>query len=154
MGTTGRWAAVTCSACAARSPVTTTPRSTSTDRDPASGRRPRLRAHHRREELESSLPSVALLDQWKHIVSITGAPPFVHRTMASVYARLLNDPPPLASQVLRRPVPRAVDDVLVRALAKDRAARYPSARAQGEALASIADDASGAAVRATERMTS
>jgi eukaryotic-like serine/threonine-protein kinase len=86
--------------------------------------------------------------------SITGAPPFADRTMASVYARLLNDPPPRASQVSRRPVPRALDDVLVRALAKDRAARYPTARALGQALASIDDDALGAPIPATDRMTS
>lgn len=89
--------------------------------------------------------------------AITGAPPFLDRTMASVYARLLNDPPPRASQVAsrvsRRAVPRAVDDVLVRALAKDRAARFPTARALGEALAAIRDDAPQAESPATERMT-
>jgi serine/threonine-protein kinase len=85
--------------------------------------------------------------------TITGAPPFADRTMASVYARLLNDPPPLASRVSRRPVPREVDDVLVRALAKDRAARYPTARALGEAIARIADETAGA-VPVTERMGS
>lgn len=73
--------------------------------------------------------------------------------MASVYARLLNEPPPRASQVGKRAVPRAFDDVLVRALAKDRAARYPTARAFGEALAAVQEDAPGAAVPATERMT-
>ena len=35
----------------------------------------------------------------------------------------------------RRAAVRAVDDVLVRALAKDRAARYPTARAFGESMA-------------------
>ena len=84
--------------------------------------------------------------------AVTGAPPFLDRTMASVYARLLNDPPPLASQVAKRAVPRAVDDVLVRALAKDRAARFPTARALGEALATIHED--GAEIPTTERMTS
>ena len=89
--------------------------------------------------------------------SMTGAPPFLDRTMASVYARLLNDPPPrasqVASQVARRALPRAVDDVLLRALAKDRAARFPTARALGEALAAIRDDGAPADVPATERMT-
>jgi serine/threonine-protein kinase len=84
--------------------------------------------------------------------TITGSPPFLDRTMASVYARLLHDPPPRASQVARRPVPRAIDDVLYRALAKDRAARYPSARALGEALASISDE-TAPPVPTTERMT-
>lgn len=86
--------------------------------------------------------------------TITGSPPFVDRTTASVYSRLLNDPPPRASQVARRAVPYAVDDVLVRALAKDRAARFPSARALGQALASITDEAPGPAPPTTARMTS
>lgn len=88
--------------------------------------------------------------------TVTGAPPFLDRTMASVYARLLNDPPPrasqVASQVSRRAVPRAVDDVLVRALAKDRAARFPTARALGKALAEVRDDGPPAEP-ATERMS-
>lgn len=84
--------------------------------------------------------------------SVTGAPPFLDRTMASVYARLLNDPPPRASQVAKRQVPRAVDDVLVRALAKDRAARFPTARAFGEALATIEEEVPGPGVPTTERM--
>jgi hypothetical protein len=86
--------------------------------------------------------------------TVTGSPPFLDRTMASVYARLLNDPPPKASQVAsqaRRVVPASVDGVLVRALAKDRNARFPTARALGEALSTIVDDAPGA-VPATERM--
>ena len=79
----------------------------------------------------------------------TGAPPFLDRTMASVYARLLHDPPPRASAARAR-VPRAVDDVLLRALAKDRAARFPSARALGEALAGVHEELASAP--ATERM--
>ncbi|MBX3187435.1 MAG: serine/threonine protein kinase [Labilithrix sp.] len=81
---------------------------------------------------------------------ITGAPPFIDRTMASVYARLLKDPPPRASQVSSRAIPPAVDDVLVKALAKDRAARFGHARLFGEALASIAPDAAGAGPRPEE----
>lgn len=86
---------------------------------------------------------------------VTGAPPFLDRTMASVYARLLGEPAPLASQVAsqkQRVVPRGVDDVMMRALAKDRAARFPTARALGEALAAITEDA--VAVPMTKRMTS
>jgi serine/threonine-protein kinase len=90
--------------------------------------------------------------------SVTGSPPYLDRTLASVYARLLNDPPPRASQVAsqvasQRPsLPRALDEVLLRALAKDRAARYPTARALGEALAAVREDAPGAEVPATQRM--
>ena len=85
--------------------------------------------------------------------AMTGAPPFLDRTMASVYARLLHDPPPRASQSARKGVPRAVDDVLVRALAKDRAARYPTARALGEALAGVREEAPVAGAPNTERMS-
>ncbi len=79
---------------------------------------------------------------------VTGAPPFEDRTMAGVYARLLKEPAPRASQVAKRPVPRAVDEILARALAKDRDARYPDVRALGEALAVVVDDAP-----TTERMS-
>ena len=85
--------------------------------------------------------------------AVTGAPPFLDRTMASVYARLLHDPPPRASQSGKRGVPRAVDDVLVRALAKDRAARYPTARELGEALAGVREDALPVEPPNTERMS-
>jgi serine/threonine-protein kinase len=86
---------------------------------------------------------------------LTGAPPFADRTPASVYARLLREPPPRASQVSPRKVPGALDEVLLRGLAKDRAARYPSARALGQALAAVVDDEpASAAGPNTERMTS
>jgi tRNA A-37 threonylcarbamoyl transferase component Bud32 len=80
---------------------------------------------------------------------ITGAPPFLDRSMAAVYARLLAEPPPRASQVAKRAIPRAVDDVLVRALEKDRGARFPDARSLGDALSRIEGEAPGPA---TERM--
>lgn len=72
---------------------------------------------------------------------VTGAPPFLDSTMAAIYARLLREPPPRASQVAKSPVPRALDDVLARALAKDRAARFDGARAFGDALATVGDEA-------------
>lgn len=68
---------------------------------------------------------------------LTGAPPFADKTMAALYARLLKEPAPRASQVARQPIPRAVDDVLQRALAKNRNDRFPDVRAFGDALASI-----------------
>lgn len=73
--------------------------------------------------------------------ALTGAPPFADRTLAGVYAKILNESAPRASQVSQRRVPRAVDDVLQRALAKDRAARFPDARSFGQALAAIVEDA-------------
>jgi hypothetical protein len=78
---------------------------------------------------------------------LTGAPPFADKTMAALYARLLNEPAPRASQVARRPIPRAVDDVLSRALAKDKTARHVDVRSFRDALAAIAEDAPS-----TERM--
>jgi Protein kinase domain len=79
--------------------------------------------------------------------TVTGAPPFLDRTLAAVYARLLGEPAPLASQVARRRIPRAVDDVLSRALAKHRSQRYPDARAMSDAIALIVED-----VPATQRI--
>ena len=72
--------------------------------------------------------------------AVTGAPPFLDRTLAGVYARLLNEPAPKASQVTKRRIPRGVDDVLARALAKDRAQRHPDARAMRDAIAGIVED--------------
>ncbi|MBN9167488.1 MAG: hypothetical protein BGO98_30260 [Myxococcales bacterium 68-20] len=72
--------------------------------------------------------------------AVTGAPPFLDRTLAGVYARLLNEPAPKASQVTKRRIPRGVDDVLARVLAKDRAQRYPDARSMRDAFAVIAED--------------
>ncbi len=78
---------------------------------------------------------------------VTGTPPFLDRTLAAVYARLLREPPPRASQVAKGRVPRALDDVLARALAKDRAQRHPDARTLREAIALVTEDAP-----ATQRM--
>jgi serine/threonine-protein kinase len=86
--------------------------------------------------------------------TITGRPPFRERTMAAVYARLLGEPPPRPSDVARTALPRGIDDVLLRALARDRTARFPSARELGEALASVAVEGSLGVIPATERMPS
>jgi tRNA A-37 threonylcarbamoyl transferase component Bud32 len=72
--------------------------------------------------------------------AVTGAPPFRDRTLASVYARILNEPAPRPSQVAKRAVPPGVDDVLGRALAKARDARFADARAFSAALAAITED--------------
>ena len=89
----------------------------------------------------------------------TGAPPFLDRSIASVYARLLNEPPPLASVVskAKSPAPKALDAVLSRALAKDRTARFASARDLGAAIAAITGDEKSAEnevaeVPATQRL--
>jgi serine/threonine-protein kinase len=72
--------------------------------------------------------------------ALTGAPPFVDRTLAAVYAKILHESAPRASQVSQRKVPRGVDEILARALAKDRAARYPDARSFAQALSAIVED--------------
>ncbi len=72
---------------------------------------------------------------------VTGAPPFLDRTLANVYARLLNEPAALASKVATRALPPGLDAVLNRALAKDPKSRYPSARSLSAAFADLADDA-------------
>jgi YVTN family beta-propeller protein len=65
---------------------------------------------------------------------LTGQAPFRRPTdLATVYAHLA-DPPPSAAG-LRPGLPRAVDAVLARGLAKDPAARHPSCRALVESLA-------------------
>jgi tRNA A-37 threonylcarbamoyl transferase component Bud32 len=68
---------------------------------------------------------------------VTGAPPFLDRTLANVYARLLTTAAPAASSVAARPLPRELDDVLARALAKTPDERYPTARDFAAALESI-----------------
>lgn len=69
--------------------------------------------------------------------TLTGAPPFLDRTLAAVYARLLNETAPRASRVSGRRIPHAFDEVLSRALAKDRAERFPHAQALREAIAGV-----------------
>ncbi|MBX3223380.1 MAG: serine/threonine protein kinase [Labilithrix sp.] len=81
--------------------------------------------------------------------AVTGSPPFFDRTLAAVYARLLREPAPQASEVSKRRLPRGLDAVLARALSKNRADRYPDARAMSDAVAAIVEDGP-----ATERMAS
>lgn len=72
--------------------------------------------------------------------AITGAPPFLDRTLAAVYARVLAQAAPRATDVATRPVPREVDEVLARALAKAKDQRYPDIRSFADALWRIQDD--------------
>jgi serine/threonine-protein kinase len=68
---------------------------------------------------------------------VTGAPPFLDRTLAQVYARLLTTPPQAASAFADRPIAPALDALLSRALAKDPTARFPEMRAFAAALESV-----------------
>jgi len=72
---------------------------------------------------------------------LTGAPPFFDRTLAGVYARLLNELPPAASSVSSQRCPPAFDALLAATLAKNPAERPPDARAFAAALAQVEDNA-------------
>jgi serine/threonine-protein kinase len=72
---------------------------------------------------------------------VTGAPPFIDRTLASVYARLLTTPPPSASSVANKPIPPALDAVLAKALAKSATERFADVPSLVRALAEIGDAA-------------
>lgn len=74
---------------------------------------------------------------------VTGAPPFIDRTLANVYARLLTTQAPRASSVSTRAVPQALDATLARALAKDPTERWPDVKSFAEALAAVQEDAPG-----------
>jgi serine/threonine-protein kinase len=59
---------------------------------------------------------------------ITGAPPFLDKTLAGVYARLLTESAPAATAAARHPCPPEVDDLLACALAKTPRERFASVR--------------------------
>jgi serine/threonine-protein kinase len=84
---------------------------------------------------------------------VTGAPPFIDKTLANVYARLLTTPPPIAS-TLASTVPRALDDVLARALAKSPADRYADVAAFSAAMGAIQEESTASTERnpKTERL--
>ncbi|MBX3160978.1 MAG: serine/threonine protein kinase [Deltaproteobacteria bacterium] len=66
---------------------------------------------------------------------MVGATPFGGGLPADIFERQLHDP--IVPPALRAPdasIPRAVEDVVMKALSKDPAARYPSAQAFAEAL--------------------
>ncbi len=68
---------------------------------------------------------------------VTGSPPFLDRTLASVYARLLTTPAPAASSVADHPIPPELDAVLARALAKSPAERFSDVPSLLTAIAAI-----------------
>lgn len=67
----------------------------------------------------------------------TGALPFVGEEYGEVMAKILVDPIPLATQIAPD-LPPAVDEFFAKALARDRAERFQSARELAEALAAVA----------------
>jgi serine/threonine-protein kinase len=72
---------------------------------------------------------------------VTGAPPFLDRTLAGVYARLLTESAPAATSAARYPCPPAVDAVLSCALAKTPGERFASMRALATAIESVGEAA-------------
>jgi serine/threonine-protein kinase len=86
--------------------------------------------------------------------TLSGSPPFVRDNEAALITAQIQDSPP--SLVATRPdLPRAVSDVVARALAKEPADRYPSAGAFATAFASAAAqvDAAPAAFSAPAAVT-
>jgi serine/threonine-protein kinase len=72
---------------------------------------------------------------------VTGAPPFLDRTLAGVYARLLTESAPAATSAARYPLPPAVDDILACTLAKTPGERFDSMRALMGALERVGEAA-------------
>ena len=81
---------------------------------------------------------------------LTGTAPFVRDNEAALITAHLYDPPPSLS-ALRPDLPRAVSDVLTKAMAKEPTARYGSAVAFADALASAASEEHTAALPALTR---
>jgi eukaryotic-like serine/threonine-protein kinase len=82
---------------------------------------------------------------------VTGAPPFLDRTLASVYARLLTESAPAASTVAPSGCPLGLDEVLARALAKAPADRFPDVKSLGAALGAIPPEAPRIGASAADR---
>lgn len=55
---------------------------------------------------------------------LTGAPPFIDATLAALYARVLSEAPPPASEVAAQELPSGLDEVLWRCLAKNPDERF------------------------------
>ena len=84
---------------------------------------------------------------------LTGRPPYVRDSDVALIAAHLKEPPP-AVTALRPDLPAPVDAVLIRALAKDPAARYPTCSAFVAALreALLVDDVIPRAAPATQQV--
>ena len=72
---------------------------------------------------------------------VTGAPPFLDKTLAGVYARLLTESAPAATSAARHPCPPEVDDLLGCALAKTPRERFDSMRALMAAVEGVGEAA-------------
>jgi serine/threonine-protein kinase len=68
---------------------------------------------------------------------VTGRAPFSASNVADLIVQVLTAPPPALEALARTPVPRGLDGVLLRALAKDPDARPASARELADRLSSL-----------------
>lgn len=80
---------------------------------------------------------------------VTGAPPFMDQTLASVYARLLTEDAPAPSSLVGDACPPGLDQVLAFALSKDPAQRYANMRDFMNALGSLSVPAGSVGGRRT-----
>jgi serine/threonine-protein kinase len=71
---------------------------------------------------------------------VTGVPPFFDKTLAEVYARLLNEAAPLASTRAPGRIPAELDAVLHRALANRREERFSDVASFLHALGEVPND--------------
>lgn len=69
---------------------------------------------------------------------LTGKPVFEARNVVEICSHHLHTPPVPPSQRSGRPIPAELENTVLRCLAKDRADRFPSARALQDALAAAA----------------
>jgi tRNA A-37 threonylcarbamoyl transferase component Bud32 len=79
---------------------------------------------------------------------VSGAPPFMDPTLAGVYARLLTESAPRLSSVMGPRAPAGLEEVLERALAKQRDDRYPTIDAFAQALSALSVHESGSRMTA------
>ncbi len=68
---------------------------------------------------------------------LTGDPPFNAMDMPSIFAMIMTETPPAVSQHCQSPIPVGLDEVLARALSKDPAERFNSARDMLEAMRAL-----------------
>lgn len=71
---------------------------------------------------------------------VTGAPPFIEKNLATLYAKVLSEPPPQASSAAMTEIPAELDRILERALAKDPNDRYESVDMMRKEIRSLKDE--------------
>ncbi len=81
---------------------------------------------------------------------LTGSPPFAGGSPYDVVAKHMNEPPPVPSSRAAQDIPAALDQVILRCLAKQPKDRFPDMEALAEAIEAIEFDPPWSAVRARE----